>query len=79
MTCTDYLARANQEREGTARKSMVEWRPDERRAPRLEQSALELRVLLPSASRHRSVSGHPASDETFEVQTREQPDSPRII
>jgi hypothetical protein len=60
---------------------MVEWRPDERRASRLEQSAFELRVLLPSASRHRSVSGHPASasDEAFEVQTREQPDSPRII
>jgi hypothetical protein len=24
---------------------MVEWRPDERRAPRLDQSAFELRVL----------------------------------
>ncbi len=29
---------------------MVEWRPD-RAAPRLEQNAFELRVLLPSASR----------------------------
>jgi hypothetical protein len=49
---------------------MVEWRPDERRASRLEQSAFELRVLLPSAGRDRSVSGHLASDETVEVQTR---------
>jgi hypothetical protein len=52
---------------------MVEWSPDERRAPRLEQRAFEPSVRLPSASRHRSVSGHraAASDETFEVQTRE--------
>jgi len=54
-----YLARANQETRRMARKRVVERRPDERRAPRLEQSALELRVPLPSASSHRFVSGHP--------------------
>jgi hypothetical protein len=38
----------------------VEWRPDERAAPLDSSSAFGLRLLLPSASRHRSVSEHPA-------------------